>query len=102
MHRYHHKISNGHSRRIDVLAREQDPYLRPSLSSLAFDGPYAESLQSSMNENHQQRLSARSLSSVPELQVRRLSEQDWPHFAMHPAHGFSSLASQSTASTRPL
>ena len=107
-HSYHHhrKVSERGARRIDILAREQDPYLRPSLSSLAFDGPYAESMQSSM-EDHHQRMSIRTMSSVPELQVRRLSEQDWPHFAMQSVHaGLPSLLShspsQSTTSTRPL
>jgi len=87
-------------RRIDVLAREQDHYLRPSLSSLAFDGPYAESLDSSMDDH--QRISVRTISSQPELQVRRLSQQDWPHFAVHNPYGLSSLVSDSTNSTRPL
>jgi hypothetical protein len=87
-------------RRIDVLAREQDHYLRPSLSSLAFDGPYAESLDSSMDDH--QRISVRTISSQPELQVRRLSQQDWPHFAVHNPYGLSSLVSDSTNSTHPL
>jgi hypothetical protein len=95
-----HKISNSPVRRIDVLAREQDHYLRPSLSSLAFDGPYAESLDSSMDDI--QRISVRTISSQPELQVRRLSQQDWPHFAVHNPYGLSSLVSDSTNSNRPL
>ncbi len=101
---YHHKICNHPSRRIDVLAREQDHYLRPSLSSLAFDGPYAESLDSSLDDH--QRISTRTGSSQPELQVRRLSEQDWPHFAMHNPYGLSALLSaspsHSTNSNRPI
>jgi len=98
--RYHHKISKRPKRRIDILAREQDNYLRPSLSSLAFDGPYAESFSSSMDDH--QRVSIRTTSPGPELQVRRLSEQDWPHFAMHNPYGLSSLLSDSSAhSTNP-
>ncbi|CAF3961528.1 unnamed protein product, partial [Adineta steineri] len=97
---YHHKISNRPTRRIDILAREQDHYLRPSLSSLAFDGPYAESLDSSIDDH--QRISVRTISSQPELQVRRLSEQDWPHFAMHNPYGLSSNLSHTTTSNRPL
>ena len=104
--RYHHKISKRPTRRIDVLAREQDPYLRPSLSSLAFDGPYAESMHSSLEDDRHQRASTRTMSSVPELQVRRLSEQDWPQFTMYSSHGLPSIRSHSpshsTASTRPL
>jgi hypothetical protein len=103
-HRHHRKISRRPTRRIDVLAREQEHYLRPSISSLAFDGPYAESISSS-NDDHQ-RISNRTISPVPELQVRRLSEQDWPHFAMHNPYGLpaflSESPSQSTSSTRPL
>ena len=103
-HRHHRKISRRPTRRIDVLAREQEHYLRPSISSLAFDGPYAESISSS-NDDHQ-RVSNRTISPVPELQVRRLSEQDWPHFAMHNSYGLpaflSESPSQSTSSTRPL
>ncbi len=79
---------------MDILAREQDHYLRPSLSSLAFDGPYAESLNSSMDDH--QRISITTASAAPELQVRRLSEQDWPHFAMHNPYGLPSIASGST------
>jgi hypothetical protein len=104
--RYHHKISRAPTRRIDVLGREQDPYLRPSFSSLAFEGPYAESMHSSIDDDHHQRISTRTLSSAPELQVRRLSEQDWPHFIMHHSHELPSIISRSpshsTASTRPL
>ncbi|CAF4066459.1 unnamed protein product, partial [Rotaria sp. Silwood2] len=102
--RYHHKISKRPTRHMDILAREQDHYLRPSLSSLAYDGPYAESFNSSADD--QQRISTRTISSQPELQVRRLSEQDWPHFAMHNPYGWSSLLlnspSHSTNSNRPL
>ncbi|CAF3399711.1 unnamed protein product [Rotaria socialis] len=102
--RYHHKISERPTRQMEVLAREQDHYLRPSLSSLAFDGPYAESFNSSADD--QQRISTRTISSQPELQVRRLSEQDWPHFAMHNPYGWSSLLlnspSYSADSNRPI
>jgi hypothetical protein len=101
---YHHKISKRPSRRVDILAREQDHYLRPSLSSLAFDGPYSESVDSSMDDH--QRISTRTTSSHPELQVRRLSQQDWPHFAMHNPYGLSALLStspsDSTNSNHPL
>ncbi len=49
-----------------------------------------------------QRVSIRTTSPGPELQVRRLSEQDWPHFAMHNPYGLSSLLSDSSAhSTNP-
>jgi len=52
-----------------------------------------------------QRISINTTSSPPELQVRRLSEQDWPHFAMHTPYGLSSLLSDSplhsTNSNRP-
>jgi hypothetical protein len=107
--RFHHKISKRPGRRIDILAREQDHYLRPSLSSLAFDGPYAESLSSSIDDH--QRISINTTASPPplpppELQVRRLSEQDWPHFAMHNPYGLSSLLTDSplhsSNSNRPL
>ncbi|CAF0904049.1 unnamed protein product, partial [Adineta ricciae] len=98
---YQHKISNQSSRRVDVLAREQDHYLRPSLSSLVFDGPYAESIDSSADDNHQ-RISVRTMSSQPELQVRRLSEQDWPHFSTNNPYGLPSLMSDTTNSSRPL
>jgi len=103
--RYQHKISNRPTRRIDILAREQDHYLRPSLSSLAFDGPYTESLNSSI-EDHQRISINTAAQPQPELQVRRLSEQDWPHFAMHNPYGFSALVTDSpldsTNSNRPL
>jgi hypothetical protein len=102
--RYQHKISKRPARRVDILAREQDHYLRPSLSSLAFDGPYAESLNSSLDDH--QRISINTASAAPELHVRRLSEQDWPHFAMHNPYGLSSLVSDSplhsTTPNRPL
>lgn len=102
--RYNHKISKRPTRRIDILAREQDHYLRPSLSSLAFDGPYAESLNSSSDD--QQRVSINTASGGPELQVRRLSEQDWPHFAMHNPYGLTTHLSESplhsTNSNRPI
>ena len=98
---YQHKISNQSSRRVDVLAREQDHYLRPSLSSLVFDGPYAESIDSSADDHHQ-RISVRTMSSQPELQVRRLSEQDWPHFSTNNPYGLPSLMSDTTNSSRPL
>lgn len=102
--RYHHQISKRSSRKFNVLAREQDHYLRPSLSSLAFDGPYAESINSSADDH--QRISTRTISSQPELQVRRLSEQDWPHFAVHHPYGLASIRSisptHSTDSNRPL
>ncbi|CAF4139998.1 unnamed protein product, partial [Rotaria sordida] len=102
--RYHHNISKRPTRQMDVLAREQDHYLRPSLSSLAFDGPYVESFDSSADDH--QKISTRTISSQPELQVRRLSEQDWPHFAMHnPYGGWPSVLlnspSHSTDSNRP-
>lgn len=89
--RYNAKISQRSTRRVDILAREQDHYLRPTIASLAYDGPYDESLHSSA-EDHQ-RISIRTTSPAPELQVRRLSEQDWPHFAMHNPYGLSSLLS---------
>ena len=92
--RYRHKFSKRSSRRMQILAREQDHYLRPSISTLAFDGPYAESLDSS-NDDHQ-RISINTTSPAPELQVRRLSEQDWPHFAMHNPYGLHSLFSDSS------
>ena len=101
--RYHAKISKRPTRRIDILAREQDPYLRPSISSLAFDGPYAESSESSTDDH--QRVSINTVSAAPELQVRRLSEQDWPHFAMHNPYGLSLLGDSSlhsNNSNRPL
>lgn len=85
---------------MEILAREHDHYLRPSISSLAFDGPYAESLDSSMDDH--QRISINTTSPPPELQVRRLSEQDWPHFAMHNPYGLHSILSDSSLhSTHP-
>ena len=104
MYRYRHQISKHPTRHIDILAREQDAYLRPSLSSLAFDGPCIESVSSSIDDRHG--VSTGRMSTQPELQVRRLSEQDWPHFAMHNPYGLSSLLlnspPDSTNSNRPL
>lgn len=104
--RYQHKISKRPTRRIDILAREQDHYLRPSLSSLAFDGPYAESLNSSSEDQQHVSINTTSGAGGPELQVRRLSEQDWPHFAMHNPYGLPTLLSESslhsTNSNHPL
>jgi hypothetical protein len=52
----------------------------------------------SLAEDHP-RISVRTITPGPELQVRRLSEQDWPHFAMHNPYGLQSLLSDSPSHT---
>ncbi len=50
-----------------------------------------------LNQLIHQRISTRTGSSQPELHVRRLSQQDWPHFAMHNPYGLSTLLSGSSS-----
>jgi hypothetical protein len=77
---HNHQIYKPTARRIDILSREQNPYYQSS----AFHRVY----------NEPQRASA------PELQVRRLSQQDWPYSSAYNPYALPSASSYSSSSIR--